>query len=81
MTRPTLLRRLLCLANLCGTFITKSDNTGVWGECVICGRRSGFMTHAELDAILHKHNQKCYADSIQSKEKTDAVTPRVQARP
>ena len=34
MTRPTLLRRLLCLANLCGTFITKSDNTGVWGDSV-----------------------------------------------
>ena len=46
-----MLRKLLCWFSLCQTFRTESDNTGVWGECTICGKRVGFVDRATLRAF------------------------------
>jgi hypothetical protein len=35
---------------------TQSDDTGCWGECVICHKRYGFVTRAELRAFS-EHEQ------------------------
>jgi hypothetical protein len=43
-------RALLCRFSLCQTFSQGSDNTGVWGECAICGKRTGFVSRASLRA-------------------------------
>lgn len=29
--------------------LTRSDGTGVWGECVVCGERFGFVSRWELE--------------------------------
>lgn len=33
--------------HLCKCY-TQSDNDGVWGECVICHKRYGYVTREEL---------------------------------
>lgn len=52
MTKPSLLRRLfLCPTSLCETFKTASDEDGMWGECVRCGKRVGYLSRLELREI------------------------------
>lgn len=41
-------RRVLCRLSLCQTFSTNSDDTGVWGECGLCGKRVGFVPREAL---------------------------------
>lgn len=40
-------RFLRCLFHVCPCR-TNHDDKGVWGECVDCGKRFGFMSHEEL---------------------------------
>lgn len=44
----TLLRRIVCAFGACQTFSTQSDDSGVWGECHVCGKQVGFVTREEL---------------------------------
>lgn len=49
MAEPSFLRRLiLCPMGLCQTFRTAFDDTACWGECTICGRRSGEVSREAL---------------------------------
>ena len=47
-----LLRKPLCCLGMCPHF-TK-DATGIWGECVHCGKRVGFVSSAELRAYADR---------------------------
>lgn len=52
--RASLIRRLtLCRMQMC-PFTQGSDETGVWGECVRCGKRSGFIDRATLRAYADR---------------------------
>jgi hypothetical protein len=51
-------RRLRCFLGFCSCK-PASDDAGVWGECVHCGKRFGFVTRAQLRA---------YADAEQRRE-------------
>lgn len=33
---------------------TEFDDTGCWGECIVCHRRFGFVTRAELRAYADR---------------------------
>lgn len=33
---------------------SESDDTGCWGECIICHRRFGFVTRSELRAFADR---------------------------
>lgn len=41
-------RKPLCWSGFCQTFVTNSDDEGVWGECRICHRRAGYTDRAAL---------------------------------
>lgn len=42
-------RRLRCRLGLHGlSFKTQSDNAGIWGECMHCGHRVGYVSRAVL---------------------------------
>lgn len=41
------LRKIVCLFHMC-PHAPASDDTGCWGECVICGKRAGFVGRATL---------------------------------
>lgn len=49
--KVSLFRKPLCWFSLCQTFRTESDDTGVWGECTVCGKRVGFVDRATLRAF------------------------------
>lgn len=44
------LRKILCLLQMC-PHAPASDDTGCWGECVICGSRAGFVDRKTLRAF------------------------------
>jgi hypothetical protein len=37
---------------------TESDETGIWGECIICHQRFGFVTRAELRRYADREIEK-----------------------
>lgn len=41
-------RLVLCRLHLCQTFQTASDDDGSWGECVLCGKRAGYVSRKAL---------------------------------
>lgn len=46
---PSILRKVfLCFFCQCQTFKQQSDETGCWGECTKCGKRSGFVSREAL---------------------------------
>lgn len=47
----TFLRWPLCRLALCQTFRPAADETGCWGECGLCGKRTGFVDRAALRSI------------------------------
>ena len=42
------IQRFMCWMGWCGDAVLKDDDTGIWGECVRCGRRHGFVDSATL---------------------------------
>ena len=48
-----LIRKPLCWLGMCPHF-TNEDATGIWGECVHCGKRVGFVSSAELRAYADR---------------------------
>ena len=58
---PSILRRVFfCHFGQCQTFKQQSDETGVWGECVKCGKRAGFISRDVLrrySALLAIHER------------------------
>ena len=61
-----------CWLGLCG-HRTESDDTGIWGQCVRCGNRAGFVSRAELrryaDRVLKRPTQESsQADSCPPRE-------------
>lgn len=46
--KPSILRKLfLCTTGSC-LFVQGEDDTGLWGECTICGKRAGYVTREQL---------------------------------
>lgn len=45
MSEPSIIRRLfLCRLSLCQMFKTGGNDTHLWGECVLCGKRAGIVS-------------------------------------
>lgn len=44
----SLLHRIACHLGWTQTFVQGSDDTGVWGECSVCGKRAGYVTREQL---------------------------------
>lgn len=52
-----MLRWLSCLLQMC-PHVPRDDDTGCWGECIHCGKRSGFVSRAELRAYADREYAK-----------------------
>lgn len=49
LERPvSLFHRMACHLGLTQTFVQGGDDTGIWGECSVCGKRVGFVSREEL---------------------------------
>lgn len=49
-----MLYKLLCFLRGCTDCVTKSDASGMWGECVLCGKRHGFVTREAVNRHIDK---------------------------
>ena len=47
MSASFLRKLFICPTGSC-PFVQGEDDTGVWGECTICGKRAGFVSREEL---------------------------------
>lgn len=58
MSEASIWRKLfLCRFSLCQTFQTVFDDPdGIWGECTICGKRSGYVARADLRAYMDRED-------------------------
>jgi hypothetical protein len=51
--RASFLRRhLICRFQMCQTFAQKDNDTHLWGECTVCGKRSGVISRAAVRRYL-----------------------------
>lgn len=49
MSGPSLARRLiLCRLGLCQTFRPTWNDTHLWGECTLCGKRAGTISREAM---------------------------------
>jgi len=46
--RVSIFHRIACRLGLTQTFVQGEDDTGVWGECTVCGKRVGFVSRETL---------------------------------
>lgn len=53
-SKRSLWRLPVCWLGMCPHF-TNEDDTGVWGECVECGNRVGFVSRATLRRYLERN--------------------------
>lgn len=51
--RRPLWRLPLCWMQLCG-FKTNSDDGGIWGECVTCGKRAGYVSREDMRRYIDR---------------------------
>lgn len=51
MVASTIRKLTLCKIGLC-PFSPASDNHACWGECTICGKRSGYVTRKAIRAYM-----------------------------
>lgn len=66
---PSFLRlNIMCRLGLCETFGTEGDDTHLWGECCICGKRAGMISREAV---------RRYAEA---QESTEAFMARMQAK-
>lgn len=59
----------MCWLHLCG-HKTNSDADGIWGECVTCGHRAGYVTREQMRA---------YADREIAREMAARQNPKAGA--
>lgn len=50
----SLLDTLLCWLGRCRMCKPTFDDSGCWGECVICHKRHGFVSRADLRSYLDR---------------------------
>lgn len=51
--KKSLTRRLLCFMQAC-PFVTQSDEGAVWGQCVYCEKRAGYVTRKDLRSHIDR---------------------------
>ena len=44
-------RKIRCWLQMC-PFKAESDSTGCWGQCVDCGKRSGFVSRETFNRLM-----------------------------
>lgn len=64
---PSMFRRLfICPIGLCG-MTTEGDDTHLWGECPLCGRRAGVVSREAIRSFVDAQ-----AAAKEAEEKTKA---------
>jgi hypothetical protein len=48
---------LRCRLKMCGC-VTKDDDFGIWGECVECGKRVGYISRVEIRAYMDRETNE-----------------------
>lgn len=52
------LHAALCAFDKCWRCQTYQDDTGIWGQCIDCGKRHGFVSREELRAYIDRVERK-----------------------
>jgi hypothetical protein len=50
---------------------TEGDDTGCWGECIVCGQRFGFVTREDLRAYADREVNRLIRELFNTEEERD----------